>query len=70
MKEHGDILFKTNFTTQSSIVWKNISHLDLWPSDPAHSWQLVLQQKVVGFIIKAPLADGQVCTIAFDLREK
>lgn len=48
----------------------NISHLDLRPSDPAHGRQLVLQQKVVGFIIKAPLADGQVSTIAFDLKEK
>lgn len=46
----------------------NISHLDLRPSDPAHGRQFVLQQKVVGFIIKAPLADGQVSTIAFDLK--
>lgn len=47
-----------------------MSHLDLRPSDPADGWQLVLKQKVVGFIIKAPLADGQVGAIAFDLKEK
>lgn len=49
---------------------RNIAHLDLRPADPAHGWQVVLQQKVVGFIVKAPLANGQGGTIAFDLKEK
>lgn len=47
-----------------------MSHLNLRPSDPAHGWQLILQQKVVCFIIEAPLTDGQVSTIAFDLKEE
>lgn len=49
---------------------KYTTHLNLRTSDPAHGWKLILQQEVVGFIIKAPLADGQICTIAFDLKEK
>lgn len=36
----------------------SVSHLNLWSSNPTDSWQLILQQKVVGFIIKAPLTDG------------
>lgn len=48
----------------------SIPYLNLRPSDPAHSRQLILQQKVVGFIIKAPLADGQICADTFDLKEK
>lgn len=48
----------------------SIAHLDLRTPNPAHSRQLVLQQKVVCLIVKAPLADGQVGAIAFDLKLK
>lgn len=44
------------------------SYLNLRPSNPTHSRQVILQQKMVGFIIKAPLADGQVSPITFDLK--
>lgn len=47
----------------------NATDLNLRTSNPTHSWKLILQQEVVGFIIKAPLADSQICTIAFDLKE-
>lgn len=49
---------------------KEISYLDLRPSNPANGRQLILQQQVVCLIIKAPLADGQVSTGAFDLQLK
>lgn len=66
-KGHDNILFKN---TPTFYHVTNISHLDLRPSDPTHSRQLTLQQKVVCFIIEAPLADGQGGTIAFDLKDK
>lgn len=45
-----------------------ISYFNLRPTNPAHGRQLVLQQKVVRFVIKAPLADGQVSASAFNLK--
>lgn len=51
-------------------VINQMSHLDLRTSNPAHGWQLILQQKVICFIVKAPLTNGQVSTIAFDLKEE
>lgn len=48
----------------------NVLYLNLRPTNPAHGWQFILQQKVVGFIIKAPLADRQISAIAFDLKDK
>lgn len=46
------------------------THLNLRPSDPAHSRKLILQQEMVSFVIKAPLADCQISTIGFDLKQK
>ena len=45
-------------------------HLNLWPPDPAHCWQLPLQEKMIGLIVEAPLADGQVCPLVLHLQKK
>lgn len=63
------IYFRTTYQNAVQHATLKVPHLDLRSSDPAHGWQLILQQKVVGFIVEAPLTDGQVSPVAFHLKD-
>ncbi|KAI6768986.1 hypothetical protein HG531_010090 [Fusarium graminearum] len=59
----GKVLESGNY----SAVGSNSNQLNLRPTDPSNSWQLVLEEEMVGLVVETPLADGQVSTCILDL---
>jgi hypothetical protein len=62
-------MLKQNTATRAHLeAWHNAcasghgDELNLHAAHPADGWQVVVVQQVVGFILKAPLADHQVST--------
>lgn len=54
-------------TWYNASVGGNGNQLDLGPAYPPHGWQLVCEQKVVGLVVEAPLADDDVGAGVLDL---
>lgn len=44
--------------------------LDLGPSNPAYGRQLLLQQQMVGLVVKAPLTDDKVSSCVLHLTQE